>query len=542
MVKRYGCAGILLFAMGLFPLLAQDNAAAKEMAIKIADRIVASTVYEFKDVKTGKVYTSLDNVSLNPDMRVNSKYLNWHYTNGVTNMALMELGDKIQNRKYEDYVLKNMKFIFDKTNQSYFHRLYDKTFREGGWRAVPRLTWHMIYRNKRLDDNGPMGASLITLNQRHPDDAFQKYIETTNHHIMVSEPRLADGTIARLWPHENTIWADDAFMAVSFISRMGEITGEKKYFDDAANQILNYTRYLWCPEKQIYYHCYHTDNKEHGVAHWSRANGWIFMATADLLARMPENHPMREDVIKNFQMQASGVARYQGKNGLWHQLLDKEDSYEEITGSSMFVFGIAKGVKEGWLHPDFIYVAWQGFKGMLSKISENGDVTAICVGTGIMPSTVFYYNPNIYPQAEYDIRKAEAIRYVKALGLDFIDGDYDYQLWRSSMSGMEDEPERGSRCLQCFTLRLTETARYAAEHGFTLFTTTLASSRWKSLDQINLAGRRAAALYPGTIFWEQNWRKGGLQDRRNQLLKEHDFYNQQYCGCEFSMRRLEEKE
>ena len=108
---------------------------------------------------------------------------------------------------------------------------------------------------------------------------------------------------------------------------------------------------------------------------------------------------------------------------------------------------------------------------------------------------------NIYPQAEYDIRKAEAIRYVKALGLDFIDGDYDYQLWRSSMSGMENEPERGSRCLQCFTLRLTETARYAAEHGFRLFTTTLASSRWKSLDQINLAGRRAAALYPGTIFW-----------------------------------------
>ena len=112
MVKSYACAGILLFAMGLFPLLAQDNAVAKEMAIKIADRIIASTVYEFKDVKTGKVYTSLDNVSLNPDMRVNSKYLNWHYTNGVTNMALMELGDKIQNRKYEDYVLKKYEVYF----------------------------------------------------------------------------------------------------------------------------------------------------------------------------------------------------------------------------------------------------------------------------------------------------------------------------------------------------------------------------------------------------------------------------------------------
>ena len=393
MVKRYGCAGILLFAMGLFPLLAQDNAAAKEMAIKIADRIVASTVYEFKDVKTGKVYTSLDNVSLNPDMRVNSKYLNWHYTNGVTNMALMELGDKIQNRKYEDYVLKNMKFIFDKTNQSYFHRLYDKTFREGGWRAVPRLTWHMIYRNKRLDDNGPMGASLITLNQRHPDDAFQKYIETTNHHIMVSEPRLADGTIARLWPHENTIWADDAFMAVSFISRMGEVTGEKKYFDDAANQILNYTRYLWCPEKQIYYHCYHTDNKEHGVAHWSRANGWIFMATADLLARMPENHPMREDVIKNFQMQASGVARYQGKNGLWHQLLDHPDCWLETSGSAMFTFAFIKGVKNGWLDAkEYAPAARKAWMAMVKYIDENDNVKSVCEGTNKKNDKQYYYD------------------------------------------------------------------------------------------------------------------------------------------------------
>ena len=85
-----------------------------------------------------------------------------------------------------------------------------------------------------------------------------------------------------------------------------------------------------------------------------------------------------------------------------------------------------------------------------------------CLLANNIRPTVFYYNPNIYPQAEYDIRKAEAIRYVKALGLDFIDGDYDYQLWRSSMSGMEDEPERGSRCLQFFTLRLSETARYAA--------------------------------------------------------------------------------
>ena len=140
------------------------------------------------------------------------------------------------------------------------------------------------------------------------------------------------------------------------------------------------------------------------------------------------------------------------------------------------------------------------------------------LANGIRP-TVFYCNPNIYQQEEYEIRKQEAVRFVTSQNL-----------------------ERGSRCLKCFTLRLTETARYASEHGFSVFTTTLASSRWKSLDQINEAGKRAAALYPGTIFWEQNWRKGGLQDRRNQLLKEYDFYNQLYCGCEFSRKRLEQPE
>ena len=293
----------------------------------------------------------------------------------------------------ENYIfLINMNFVFDEDNQSYFRRLYEETLKNEGWKAVNALNWHMIYRNKRLDDNGPMGASLIDLSRKHPNAAFRKYIESTNHHLMFSEPRLADGTIARLWPHVNTVWADDAFMALSFLVRMGEMTGDNKYFDDAANQILNYTRYLWCPEKEVYYHCYHTDTKIHGVAHWSRANGWVFMATADLLSRMPENHPMREDVIKNFRMQTDGVIRYQGANGLWHQLLDKPDSYEEITGTAMFVFGIAKGVKEGWLHPDYIYVAWEGLKGMLTKITPEGDVTAICAGTGIMPSLSFYYN------------------------------------------------------------------------------------------------------------------------------------------------------
>lgn len=175
---------------------------------------------------------------------------------------------------------------------------------------------------------------------------------------------------------------------------------------------------------------------------------------------------------------------------------------------------------------------------------------------GITP-VIYYCNPNIYPLEEYEIRKEECTRYAKALGLEIVDADYDHENWLEAMKGMENEPERGGRCLRCFKLRLLRTAQYARKRGIKVITTTLASSRWKSLDQINEAGQWAVykandiietvdnlneeTIIPPSdcdvIWWDQNWRKGGLQERRNQILKEYDFYNQLYCGCEFSMRK-----
>jgi len=151
--------------------------------------------------------------------------------------------------------------------------------------------------------------------------------------------------------------------------------------------------------------------------------------------------------------------------------------------------------------------------------------------------TIFYYNPNIYPREEYEIRKQESKRHAESLGIRWIDGDYDHEGWLQDVCGMENEPERGRRCEQCFTLRLTKAAQEARKLGLQYFTTTLASSRWKSLEQINRAGQIAQQTVEGTVFWDQNWRKGGLQERRNQLLREFNFYNQLYCGCEFSQRK-----
>lgn len=363
----------------------------RTVAGQIAGRILASTTYHFINKETGERFPSTRGIAPGTPLRVESQYNDWHYTNGVLAIAMLELADKTGDERYEQFVSRNMNFVFNEGNLEFFRDQFDRAKARGGWRAVTPLSWHMIFRGKRLDDNGPMGASLIELQVRHPSPSFLQYIETTARHIESAEPRLDDGTIARLWPHEHTIWADDAFMAVSFLARMGQFTGEDRYFTDAARQIIQYAGYLWSPTRQLYHHCYHTDTGELGAAHWARANGWVFMATADLLTRIPGDHPLRPALLDAFRAQATGITRYQAASGAWHQLLDKTDSYEEVSSTAMFVFGIARGVKRGWLHPDFIHVAEQGLRGMLSLITPSGDVTSICVGTGIMPSLAFYY-------------------------------------------------------------------------------------------------------------------------------------------------------
>ena len=140
--------------------------------------------------------------------------------------------------------------------------------------------------------------------------------------------------------------------------------------------------------------------------------------------------------------------------------------------------------------------------------------------SGITP-VIYYCNPNIYPHEEYEIRKNECTRYAQSLGLEIVDADYDHENWLEAVRGMEAEPERGGRCLKCFKLRLFRTAEYAAKRGIKAITTTLASSRWKSLEQINEAGIWACGqVQDGPLWWDQNWRKGGLQERRLQIIKE----------------------
>ena len=163
-------------------------------------------------------------------------------------------------------------------------------------------------------------------------------------------------------------------------------------------------------------------------------------------------------------------------------------------------------------------------------------VVECLMDNGIEP-VIFYSNSNIFPREEYDHRLNECVRYARKWGIPIVDDVYDHVDWGGCAKGLEHEPERGGRCLQCFKYRLLRAGRYAAENGFPVLTTTLASSRWKSLDQVDEAGEWACAQVDGVVWWPQNWRKGGLQERRNEIIRSERFYNQLYCGCEFSNRQ-----
>lgn len=163
----------------------------------------------------------------------------------------------------------------------------------------------------------------------------------------------------------------------------------------------------------------------------------------------------------------------------------------------------------------------------------SGAIVECMVENGIKP-VVFFSNSNIFPREEYELRKAELLRYCTQFGLTVVDDDYDHADWLNNVRGLEREPERGARCLQCFRYRLLRAARYASENGLEVLTTSLASSRWKDLDQVNEAGNWACSEVGGVIWWPQNWRKGGLQPRRCEIIREQNFYNQNFCGCEFS--------
>ena len=165
----------------------------------------------------------------------------------------------------------------------------------------------------------------------------------------------------------------------------------------------------------------------------------------------------------------------------------------------------------------------------------SGEVMEAMLASGV-EYTIFFYNPNIHPEREYLLRKDENIRFAEKHNVPFVDADYDTDNWFERAKGLEWEPEKGARCTMCFDMRFERTALYAHEHGFPVMTSSLGISRWKNMNQINESGKRAVQPYEGLSYWDFNWRKGGGSDRMIDISKREQFYQQEYCGCVYSLR------
>ncbi len=350
----------------------------------IADHILEQPVTQYVGITTKEVYNSTDEIPEGEDVRFASPLMEWHYSAGVTNMAMIRLGKYLDEDKYINYALNHVAYGF--ANYEYFKERFRDDRRHWHW------PFGQLWNFKELDDCGAMGASVIDVHELNPQVEYLEYINNTANHISYGQDRLEDGTLSRTFPRNLTVWADDLFMSVSFLSRMGAFSGISQYFDDAIHQVLKMDEHLWDPLSGLFYHCYYSDPGINGVAHWGRANGWITLAICDLLEKLPSDHPQRGALIAILEKQIIGFSRYQDADGMWKQLLDKPDSYQESSVTALFVYGVAKAVNEGWISPEYRSIATQGWTALKrNKITSEGKFIDVCVGTGIADDLVFYY-------------------------------------------------------------------------------------------------------------------------------------------------------
>ncbi|GEP96577.1 hypothetical protein CCY01nite_28370 [Chitinophaga cymbidii] len=305
-------------------------------------------------------------------------YTDWHYSHGAMVWSIMALdNDGKYNafaRQYIDFTLKQV---------PYFRYQYNSLF---AWRG----SYHRIFRRTMLDDTGAPILPFAELYVTEKNEALKALVTSIADYVTREQVRLKDGTFCRPEPVEFTVWADDLFMSVPFLLQMAKITGDHRYYDDAAKQALNFRKYLLNPQTGLYKHAWFDHKQQQSAAYWGRANGWVAWATAELLAKLPKTHPAYKQVLSNFRQHMKALLRYQNRNGFWHQVLDRRDSYEETSCTALFTLALARGVREGWLSAAYQKHAFAGWAAIQTKIDEDGVVHGICQGTEIGYDQEFY--------------------------------------------------------------------------------------------------------------------------------------------------------
>lgn len=325
-----------------------------------------------------------DLTNLPDDAKLNQgTYRLTSYEWGVMYMALLDAYNTLGDAKYKDYVSDRIGFLAKAAPA--FAELASRTGRHDG-------QMRQVIAPATLDDAGAMSAAFMRAAMADSTlkigDIIERYYDIVENHTY----RLADGTIARNRPHHNSVWLDDMFMALPSMAARSAYTNDPKQLDEAARIAGLFIDRMWIPEKGIFRHGYVEGLEQEPSMAWGRANGWAILTMCQLLDAMPENHPQRAKILSTIKEHIKGLSQLQGRDGFWHQLLDRNDSYEETSATAIFAYCIAHAVNQGWVEAvTYGPVAQLAWEAVASKINDKGEVEGVCVGTGMGFDPAYYY-------------------------------------------------------------------------------------------------------------------------------------------------------
>jgi len=348
----------------------------------------------FVNEKTGQALTDYSKVDENTilkqgDFRIVS------YEWGVTYAGMLLASEATGDPRFRDYVERRISFIADAASS-----IKRPSGNYSDWEA--RMPLRNLIAPRTLDDVGAMTAAMIKAKRGGSRASVQPLIDKAIDHIMNKQFRLKDGTLARNRPQPNTLWLDDLFMGVPALAQMGKLTGDKKYYDEACRQVLAFAKRMFNKDKGVFMHGWVESMSVHPEFRWARANGWAFMTEVELLEVLPENHPLRAQILELLREHAKGLASYQSGSGFWHQLLDREDSYLETSATAIYTYAFARAINRGWIdakaYAPATLLAWNA---LTTKVNEKGQVEGTCVGTGMAFDPAFYYHRPTSPFAAH---------------------------------------------------------------------------------------------------------------------------------------------
>lgn len=317
------------------------------------------------------------------------------YEWGVTYAGMQLAGEVTGDDRYIDYSTERLNYIADVV-ESHRQQLQENPDLE--------TPVESIINPGALDDAGAMSAAMIKATQAGYNEDLDWMIDNLVGYIHNEQFRLDDGTLARNRPQPNTLWLDDLFMSVPALAQMGDYTGDQRYFDDAVQQVVQFSERMFNEEKGLYFHGWVQAMDYKPKFYWGRANGWALMAKVELLSVLPEDHPGYDDVLEQLQAHIEGLSKYQSGEGRWHQLLDRTDSYLETSASAIYAYSIARAINRGWVdEKSFGPMTLLAWNAVSNQVNDIGQVEGTCVGTGMAFDPAFYYHRpiNVYAAHGY---------------------------------------------------------------------------------------------------------------------------------------------